>query len=191
MRLEAQILERKEHARLESLISRIAEGDRHAMESLYQRTARNVYGFALSMLKNAADAEDVLHDCYLQVFQKAPIYRSEGKPMAWILTIVKNLCRDTARRRRRIDLLQSEDWIGNLAEEKHLDHEERLLLEACMNDLAEEERAIVLQHAVMGFKHQEIADDLDMPLSTVLSKYRRALMKLRTAMLKGEPENDR
>ena len=45
---------------------------------------------------------------------------------------------------------------------------------------------IIVQHAVIGFKHQEIADDLDLPLSTVLSKYRRALMKLRTAMLKGD-----
>ena len=177
-------------ARIESLLGRIAEGDRHAVELLYRCTAKNAYGFALSMLKNPADAEDVLHDCYMQILQRAHNYRSQGKPMAWILTIVKNLCRDTARRRRKTDALPDGDWIAELAEQRHLSGDERLLLEECMNGLSDEERMIIVQHAVLGFRHQEIADDLGLPLSTVLSKYRRALLKLRTAMLKGDTHDE-
>ena len=106
--------------------------------------------------------------------------------MAWILTIVKHLCRDVMRQRKRTDPLPDGDWIAMLSENKHLSDDERLLLDECMNGLPNEERMIIVQHAVMGFKHQEIAADLNLPLSTVLSKYRRALIKLRTAMLKGE-----
>ena len=185
MLLKSQIVGETEYAVIESLLSRIKDGDRHAMELLYHRTAKSVYGYALSMLKSTADAEDVLHDCYMQIFQKALLYRSEGKPMAWILTIVKNLCRDVMRKRKRTDPLPDGDWIAMLSENKHLSDDERLLLDECMNGLPNEERMIVVQHAVMGFKHQEIAADLNLPLSTVLSKYRRALIKLRTAMLKG------
>lgn len=171
--------------KIESLLRSLADGDRHAMEPLYRCTAKKAYGYALSILKSPADAEDVLHDCYVQIFQKAQSYKSQGKPMAWILTIVKNLCRDALRKRKKTDSLPDSGWIDEISSEKHLDGEERILLEECMNGLSGEERIIVVQHAVLGYKHQEIADDLEMPLSTVLSKYRRALLKLRTAMLKG------
>ncbi len=111
--------------------------------------------------------------------------------MAWLLTVTKNLCRDVMRKKKRTEPLPDENWIGAFAEQKHLSQDERLLLEACMNDLSGEERTIIVQHAVLGFKHQEIADDLSLPLSTVLSKYRRALIKLRTAMLKGDATDER
>ena len=129
MFFQTQKTEEPDCAAIEALLSRIKDGDRHAMELLDHRTAKNVYGYALSMLKSTTDAEDVLHDCYIQIFQKAWLYRSEGKPMAWILTIVKNLCRDAMRKRKKTDPLPDGDWIATLAEQKHLSHDERLLLE--------------------------------------------------------------
>ena len=45
-----------------------------------------VYSFALSILKNTSDAEDALHDCFLDIYQAAEHYRPQGKPMAWIFT---------------------------------------------------------------------------------------------------------
>lgn len=55
-----------------------------------------------------------------------------------------------------------------------------------MKQLTDQERQIVMLHAVAGFKHREIAELLELPLSTVLSKYRRALKKLRHSLEKGE-----
>ena len=57
--------------------------------------------------------------------------------------------------------------------------EDRVTVNACLTELSDEEREIVLLHAVSGFRHREIAAFLDLPLPTVLSKYRRALNKLR------------
>lgn len=77
---------------LDELIEKIAAGDRDALASLYEQTNKSVYGFALSILKDTHDAQDVLQDCYLHIYSAAGSYRSQGKPMAWILTITRNLC---------------------------------------------------------------------------------------------------
>lgn len=50
---------------------------------LYRSTSGAVFAYALSVLKNRQDAEDVLHDCYVNIYQTAQAYRSEGKPMQW------------------------------------------------------------------------------------------------------------
>ena len=60
------------------------------------------------------------------------------------------------------------------------------MLNMAMNELADQERQIVILHAVTGFKHREIAAVLELPLATVLSKYRRALQKLKTKLEGGE-----
>ena len=57
--------------------------NRTALADLYNRTRPAVYGFALSIVKNAHDAEDILHDACLQVWNAAGGYRRQGKPMAW------------------------------------------------------------------------------------------------------------
>lgn len=59
-------------------------------------------------------------------------------------------------------------------------------LDAALTALADDERQIVLLHAVTGWKHREIAGLLELPLSTVLSKYRRALLKLKTKLEGGD-----
>ena len=82
----------RDNDRLEALLERLAENDKSALSELYELTKASVYGFALSILKNAHDAEDVLQSCFVNVWQNAPFYRAKGKPKAWILTITKNLC---------------------------------------------------------------------------------------------------
>lgn len=77
---------------LESLLARIAKGDKEALGELYERTHAAVFGFAMSMASTPADAEDVLHDTYLAVYSSAESYTAKGKPMAWIMTIAKKPC---------------------------------------------------------------------------------------------------
>ena len=96
-------------AELDLLLQEIAAGNRAALEALYRHTRPAVYGFALSILKNAHDAEDVLHDCYVAVWQAAG-YRTQGKPMAWLMTITRNLCLQLLRQRQKTADLPEEDW---------------------------------------------------------------------------------
>lgn len=176
-------------AALDACLANIAEKNTAALEELYRGTSASVYGFALSILKNAPDAQDVMHDCYVSIYSAAAGYRSSGKPMAWILTIVRNLCLRKLRESRKTADLPPEEWERVLEEREEVEPEDKLVLSACMRLLSDEERQIVTLHAVSGFKHREIAQMLGAPMPTVLSKYSRALKKLKHALLKGERQN--
>lgn len=167
-----------ESAVLDLYIARMADGDTDALGELYRSTSSSVYAYALSVLKNSEDAEDVLHDCFLAVYSAAGSYTSSGKPMAWIITVAKNLCLKKLRDRERFSDISDEVFDRNIITDKMPD-DERLILEECMNCLTDEERQIVVLHAVSGFRHREIAEIMQIPLSTVLSKYSIALAKLR------------
>ena len=162
-----------------------AGGDREAFARLYRAAASPVYAYALSMLKNRQDAEDALHDCFVKVYQAAGSYDSRSKPMAWIMTIARNLCLRTLQLRCYTADIPDEDWESCLRQREGLGSEERLIVQTCMHCLKEQERQILLLHAVAGFKHREIAAFLNMPLATVLSKYSRAAKKLKS-VLEGE-----
>lgn len=165
-------------AELDILIEKIAGNDMDALESLYRETRESVYAYALSVLKNLHDAEDVLQECYISIHRGASGYRSQGKPLAWILTVARNLCmKKFSEDKNRTDLTE-EEWSDHLEGFPELTPEEKTILKDCMSLLSEEERHIVTLHAVSGYKHREIAEVLKIPLSTVLSKYNRALSKL-------------
>ncbi len=167
------------HAKLDRLLAAIAGGDQDALAELYHLTSAPVYSYALSVLKNSHDAEDVLHDCYLKIWSGSGAYESAGKPMAWILTIAKNLCLQTLRRHSKTQTLSLEDWHGYMEDSTALTPDDKVVLRQCMETLSDDERQIVVLHAVSGFKHREIAELMDLALPTVLSKYHRAIKKLK------------
>ena len=167
---------------LDQWIAEIARGKTEALASLYQETSASVYAYALSVLKNSHDAEDVLHDCYLNIWNAAASYRTSGKPMAWILTIAKNLCLKQLRLRSRTEELPEEAWKDSLAFSEEMTADDKLVLQQCMEELSDTERQILVLHAISGFKHREIAACLEIPLPTVLSKYHRAIKKMKAKL---------
>ena len=171
--------------KLQQLLIHIAGGEREALAELYQCTRSAVYGLALSYLKNAHDAQDLTQDVYVQVWDRAEQYRLTGSPMGWLLAVCRNLCLMRLRREERHAALSEEEWDAIPARECGLDADERALLQGALASLADEERRIVLLHAVTGLKHREIAALLELPLPTVLSKYHRALKKMRS-FLEGD-----
>ena len=170
---------------LQRLLLRVAGGEREALAELYQRTRSAVYGLALSYLKNAHDAQDLTQDVYVQVWDCAEQYRPTGSPMGWLLAACRNLCLMRRRREERHAALSEEEWDAIPAQECGLDADERALLQGALANLGDEERRVVLLHAVTGMKHREIAVLLELPLPTVLSKYHRALKKMRS-ILEGD-----
>lgn len=162
----------------EGLLPRVGQGDTSALEALYVQTERAVYALALSILRDPEEAQDVTQEVYLKVRAAAHLYVPQGKPLAWLFTITKNLCRDVQRTRGRTD--QAPEGLEDDARFSYVsDPTDRLVLEAALKALGDEERQVVLLHAVSGLKHREIAQDLGLPLSTVLSRYNRALKKLK------------
>lgn len=165
-------------------------GDMDAFRRLYELTAKGVYSYALSILRHPQDAEEVMQDTYLTAWRQAGRYETEGKPVAWLLTIARNLCFMRLRKQKEHPCVSYEELAeeepGNLCPQIELAAEKQLLLDV-LGGLDEEDRKIVLLHDAGGMKHREIAQHLGCPLSTVTSRYRRALKKMQRMM--DEKEN--
>lgn len=174
---------------VEQCLSGIKKQDLKALEELYARTGASVFGFALTVLKNVQDAEDVMHDLYVSVWFGAEKYHADGRPMAWIMTITRNLCLQKFRENRKRSDVPQEDWETYIEANQNMSPEDRLILSECLKSLSDEERQVVVLHAVAGFKHREIGKLLGMPLSTVLSKYNRALKKMQKFMEESNEDN--
>ena len=124
----------------------------------------------------------MLQDTFLKIRAAASVYTPQGKPMAWILTITKNLCLMKLRRQKHLSLYSLEDTQPEPGFHQIEDLEDRLVLRTALKILTEEECQILVLHAVTGWKHREIARLLQRPTSTVLSKYQRSLKKLRSEL---------
>lgn len=166
----------------DTLILRIAEGDKEAFTALYKQTANIIYAYALTILKNSEDAEDVLQDTFLKIRSAASLYHPQGKLLAWIISITKNLCMMKLRRQKFVSNIPIED-IPLKSPVNHINNaEDQLVLQTALNILSDDECQIITMHAITGWKHREIAELLHLPLPTVLSKYHRGLKKLKTEL---------
>ena len=167
----------------ETYIFDIADGNKFALEELYSKTRNYVYGYALSMLSNVNDAEDVMQDTYVNIYKYASMYNPRNKPLAWILTITKNLCLNKLKQKKRRKEIEIEDVYeinGIITKDKRHMHHDYAFARTILEELTEEEKKIIILSSVEGLKYREIAHLLDLNLSTVLSKYHRAMKKLRT-----------
>ena len=166
----------------EELLKRVGMGDADAFRQLYHNTDRTVYSFILSIIKNPQDAEEVMQETYLKIWTSAASYQSQGKPLAWIFTIARNLCYMRFRDQKRQADMGLDDLTGEELGELCIPLEnltDAMVLKSALEILREDERQIVLLHASAGLKHREIAAELGMPLATVLSKYNRTIKKLK------------
>ncbi len=173
-----------ERETLERLLAQVANRDRDALGELYRRTRGAVYALALGLLRRAHDAQDVTQDTFVKVWEAAPGYRPQGSPMAWMLTITRNLCRMRLRQAGRLVELTEAEWDAIPADAPGVSPEDRQLLQTALASLGDQERQVVLLHAE-GLKHREIASLLELSLPAVLSIYHRAIKKLRV-QLKGD-----
>lgn len=172
-------------ATYEALLAQMAKGETVALEQLYLHTRSAVYGFALSILKRPHDAEDIMQSAYVKIFQAADRYKAQGKPMAWMLTIVRNLALSRLRSRPANELALQEELAPPAINDFTEASIDRIVLRSALQILSDEECQIILLHSLTGLKHREIAELLELPLSTVLSKYHRSLSKLKK-MLKED-----
>ncbi len=173
---------------LHQLLRQISAQDRDSLAELYRRTRTAVYAFALSYLKNGQDAEDVTQDTFVRIWENAHRYQRQGHPIRWILAICKNLCLMRLRQQFRTQPLPEEDNHPAFALDcPTLTADDRHVLSIALQVLKDDERRVLFLHVITGLKHREIAALLQIPLPTVLSKYHRALKKLKLMLEGDEP----
>lgn len=166
----------------EAIFHKVGEGDKEAFSILYTQTKTAVYAYALSIVHNKEDAEDAMQETYLKIRSAAHLYRPQGKPLAWIFTITRNICLMKYRKQKNHSMLSIHE-IKEQPDKFNLENEEnRMILEGAFKVLSEEECQIVFLKAVAGLKHHEISKSMNIPLPTVISKYNRGLKKMRKHM---------
>ena len=172
------------------LVERMARGEQQALAELYDRFSGPLYGTALRVLRDPAEAQDVVHDTFVTLWEKAATFEiSRGSAFAWAVTLVRNRAIDRVRMRRRRAELLSQSVPADLGyaeapasasgdESAALDDEARAIRAAVATLPLEQKRALELAF-FSGLTQEEIARKLSEPLGTVKARIRRGLIKLR------------
>ena len=154
---------------LENWICDMANGDKEGLRQFYEETARSVYSFIFSVLKDPHESEDVMQETFLAVWEHAGDYVPYGKPLAWVFTIARRLCYMRLREKKRQETLEDGEIDDTGVPQPQLEQTaERTALLQALDQLNETERQIVLLYAAAGMKHREIAQVLNMPQATEL-----------------------
>ena len=174
------------------LVRRIGEGDVGAAGALYDRHSRVLFPLALRIVRDRAEAEDVLHDAFVTLSERAAQYeRDKGSVIAWLVTLVRNLSIDRTRRRDRRGTLQREvlafEPLPEMKNPEELtsDEHERLRVQRALAKLPEVQMRTLVVAFFEGLSYPEIAEREGVPLGTIKSRAARALAALREA-LEGE-----
>ena len=171
------------------LLALIAGGDGRAVGALYDRYAQTLFPIALRIVRDRAEAEDVLHDAFVSVSERASQYSPErGTVIAWLVTLVRNLSIDRTRRRERRGSI-ARDVVAFEPPASHRDPErltseasEREKIRRALASLPEAQRQTLEVAFFEGLSYPEIAARENVPLGTIKSRAARALAALRTAL---------
>ena len=174
------------------LVRRMAGGERDALAELYDRFSRPLYATAVRILNDATEAQDVVHDVFITLWEKASAFAAErGSAFSWAVTLTRNRAIDRLRsRRRRAELLEQSvpadlgyaESSGSEAEDLASFHDRARAVRSAVAALpADQKRALELAF-FGGLTQQEIAVRLSEPLGTVKARIRRGLGKLRDTL---------
>ncbi len=172
---------------IETLISRVALGDRAAFRALYGATSAKLFGVCLRVLKNRTDAEDVLQETFVKIWNNAAKYQVSGySPITWLVTIARNQSIDRLRSRRPdvADLTEAEEIPDRTAspEQQVIMGGEAARLRTCLEKLSPGRAEAVKAAYMEGYSYQELADRLQQPINTVRTWLRRSLISLKDCL---------
>ncbi|KAA3659124.1 MAG: hypothetical protein DWQ10_09560 [Calditrichaeota bacterium] len=196
-------LSAKDHAhedaleKQESLIERAQDGDELAYKELYKRYCRVVYTLAYQMLGNHSDTDEVVQETFIRVFKNLHRLRNAKAFTSWLYQIAINLSIDHRKvrtRRRMLPLDDNPEFVSNyeLATAKHVRNPGQVLenkellkqINFAIEDLPEQQRAVIVMHEVEGMSKKMISEVLDCSLVTVRTNLHHARKKLRQNLRK-------
>jgi len=173
-----------------ALVGRLADGDVVALETLYDRYARDVYAIAAHSLGRGA-ADEVVQDVFVRIWKRATQFDARrGSGRTWIMAIARHRIVDEIRRRNRrqaaVDAI--DDLLAGAAdpdvdvEEEAWAREQRGEILRAVRALPADQRRVIVLAYFGGLTQSEIAEELGWPLGTVKKRTRLALQKLRASL---------
>ena len=171
----------------EALLAGFATGDPRTAAAFVRRFQGRVYGLAMTIVRQPAIAEEVAQETFARVYRHAGNYDArKGRVSTWLLSIARNLAIDVTRM-KRLDPVDPEVIAAELsiesqtpgADEMGLQPDERAQLRSAISDLPEDQRRALVLATYMGRTAREISVLDDVPLGTVKTRIRTAMLKLR------------
>ncbi|TNE53484.1 MAG: sigma-70 family RNA polymerase sigma factor [Bacteroidetes bacterium] len=166
---------------MEELIIQLQKGSELALSQLYDLYGGSLYGLILKIVNDEELAQDILQDCFVNIWKKANTYSSsKGSFFTWMLNICRNKSIDEIRKIERTrtgkDNLQREDVYSNTGTETNIS---AIGLEDHIARLSEDQQLILKYIYFKGYTQQEVSDELKIPLGTVKTRARSAVQELR------------
>ena len=172
------------------LIAKIARGDQEAFSRLYDQSSPHIYGLVLRMVNQPQIAEEVTMDVYVQVWKQAQSYNlNRGTPMGWLVTLARSRAIDRLRSGRveRVHVTSIEE-IGVLEseeanpEDQSSGRQRAEIVRTALAILPREQRESLMLAYFGGYSQSEISKQLGIPLGTVKTRIRMAMIRLREAL---------
>ena len=175
-----------------ALVAAMARDDKAALAALYDALARPLYSLAFRVTNDAAEAQDIVQEVFLQMWNTAATYDAgRGSVLAWATTLTRNRAIDRVRmRKRRGELLaeaapdlQPASPAGDSDSASSLWVQEKAgVVRTALTQLAPEQQTAIELAFFSGLTQQEIAARLNEPLGTIKARIRRGLLKLRATL---------
>jgi RNA polymerase sigma-70 factor, ECF subfamily len=173
------------------VLARVAGGDAGAFAEFFDRHSSLLYGVALKILGNEQDAEDVLQDACVLLWERAPLYRPDlGRPVAWAVALTRNKSIDrlrASRRRTEVMGLAAEEPLsapgaGVTSADQVISAESGESVVRALATLPSEQREAIELAFLGGLTQQEISRRLGQPLGTIKARIRRGMLALRDVL---------
>ena len=177
-----------------ALVERVRGGDVAAFEPLVEKYRQRVYRLAYNVLRNSEDAWDVAQEAFIKAYQALPGFRGQSAFYTWLFRIVMNVAHDKVRQRGAqgrafgTERVTEEEWErtmpdpGEEPDAAAARAEERARITRALDALPEHHRAIIMLSDLEGLSYREIADVLNIPMGTVMSRLHHARKRLRAAL---------
>lgn len=164
-------------------LAQTIKGDRDAFAYIVAKYTERAYRMALYILGSEQDAMDVSQDAFIRAFRNLHRFDLSRPFFPWFATILRNLCYNFIKSRKRKEAYNIEDF--QLSEPaRGLDADTKLCLNRALAELSTQDREIIGKFYFEGLSYQEIADELDIPLGTVMSRLYYARKHLKSRLLK-------
>lgn len=162
-----------------ALVARAARGDVPAFEQLYARSAGRVYALCLRMTGERQRARELTHDAFVRAWERLSTYRGDATFDTWMHRLAVNVVLTAARadRRRLARMPEStddDDGVSASASTRPVDVESRIDLERAIAALPTRAREVLVLHDIEGFRHDEIAERLELQPGSVRAQLHRA-----------------
>lgn len=169
--------------RTKKLILAIKNQDQDAFASLYDLYSDNLYGIAFKIVKSEEAAQDVLQDSFVKIWKNIQKYdEKQGTIFTWMLNITRNTSIDYLRKNKNNSNIEIQNAHYHVDDKSSLESQiniNHIGIEDALKKLPEDQQLMIEYLYFNGYTQQEVSDELNMPLGSVKTKSRSALIKLR------------